>query len=86
MIERLLHFLRSFPASFLLAFLFIAVLWLYLKTQDAFLQRVIDTILGGLLGVVTGRGIQQTNMPQGDINIESTPEKVEEIKEEKEEK
>jgi hypothetical protein len=79
---RFLHFLKSFPAPLLLSALFILVLWLYLRTNDLFLQRVIDTILGGLLGVVTGRGISQAqtgNTTTGDVNItEEAP--IEEIK------
>lgn len=69
---KFLHFLKGFPASFLLSALFLTVLWLYLRTNDAFLQRVIDTLVGGLLGVVTGRGMTQAqtgNTTTGDVNI-----------------
>lgn len=55
----------------MLSLLFLIVLWVYLQTNDAFLQRVIDTILGGLLGVVTGRGTQSqsANTNSGDVVI-----------------
>jgi hypothetical protein len=70
-----LSFLKGFPAPLLLSALFLVVMWIYLKTNDAFLQRVIDTILGGLLGVVTGRGISQAGTTAtGDVNITPTPE------------
>lgn len=70
--SRILYFLKGFPAPLLLSLLFLIVLWGYLQTNDAFLQRVIDTILGGLLGVVTGRGTQQSqsaNTNSGDVVI-----------------
>jgi hypothetical protein len=80
---KLLHFLKNFPAWFVLSLLFIVVLWLYLRTADQFLQRVVDTILGGLLGVVTGRGLptQSNNTGTGDVIVQ--PEApAQEIKEE----
>lgn len=69
--SRFLHFLKQFPSQFLLSALFLLVIGLYIFTNDQFLQRVADTILGGLLGVVTGRYQSSTPTVQaGKIDAE----------------
>lgn len=52
--EKVLHFLKEFPASILLTFVFMAVLWTYVHTGLPFLERIVDTVLGGLLTAVIG--------------------------------
>ena len=70
-----LHFLKHFPAQYILTALFILVLFFYIQTDNQFFQRVIDTILGALLGILTGKWTQP-NTPNnnaitgsGDINV-----------------
>lgn len=73
--SKLLHFLKNFPAWLILTVLFLVVLWLYIGTADQFFQRVVDTILGALLGILTGRAVQNQVSAQtietGDIKGES---------------
>lgn len=70
--SRLTHFLKHFPAQYLLMALFVLVLIYYVNTQDQFFQRVMDTVLGALLGILTGRWTQPTqsaNTESGDVNV-----------------
>jgi hypothetical protein len=52
---KLLHFLKEFPAWLVLMALFGIAIGFYWKTGDQFFQRILDTILGGLLTVLYGR-------------------------------
>jgi hypothetical protein len=69
--SKTLHFLKQFPAWLVLTFVFLIVLWLYLRTADQFLQRVIDTVLGALLGVLTNwrNPSQSANTVTGDVFV-----------------
>lgn len=70
--SKTLHFLKHFPAQYLLLFLFFVVFTFYVQTHDQFLQRLVDTILGAILGIVTGRWLppnQSANTATGDVFI-----------------
>lgn len=83
--SKVTHFLKNFPAQYILSALFLVVLWLYVQTNDQFFQRVVDTILGALLGILTGRWMPQANqIIANDLNnitadeINTAVEKIEE--------
>lgn len=75
--SNLLHFLKQFPGWIVLTILFSMTLWMHYHTQDQFLQRLIDTILGALIGILWPRSPQtpgqSANTQSGDVNVIAPP-------------
>jgi hypothetical protein len=57
---RLLNFLKEVPAWLILTAVFFSVLALYYISHDAFLQRLVDAVLGGLMGVLIGKRLSNS--------------------------
>lgn len=86
MLKKISQFLTDIPGWFVLLLMFFSVLWLYGSSGDAFLQRLLDTIVGGVLGVLIGRRQTSQSMPidtiAGDVNFSPAPAPpVEEVQE-----
>jgi len=67
---KFLHFLKSFPAWLVLTGLIVFILVLRKLAADPFLDRIADTLVGGLLLVLTGRVFPPTQ-PLQQSNVEN---------------
>lgn len=69
--SKALHFLKEFPAWLVLSALFAALLYVWYVSERAFLEHLIDTVMGGLLTLLIGRKVsaQTGNTTSGDVNI-----------------
>lgn len=74
-----IRFLRRFPAWPVLTVLILVAFWLYIGTGKQFFERVIDTLLGSLLAILTGvtARMSQRETPELPANEETNLEEKE---------